>query len=56
MEIAEVTETFGKELAQKWSNETSTVVSSDANIGECIYHLPVPYFLCPIYTLMTVWG
>ncbi|XP_022779945.1 adhesion G protein-coupled receptor L4-like [Stylophora pistillata] len=33
MEIAEVTETFGKELAQKWSNETSTVVSSDANIA-----------------------
>ena len=34
MEIAEVTESFGKGLADKWSNETSTVGSSEDNIGE----------------------
>ena len=34
MEIAEITESFGKELADKWSNETSAVGSSEDNIGE----------------------
>ena len=34
MEIAEITESFGKELADKWSNETSAVSSSEDNIGE----------------------
>ena len=34
IEIAEVTESFGKELADKWSNETSAVISSETNIGE----------------------
>lgn len=34
MRIAEITESFGKELAGKWSNETSTVRSSEDNIGE----------------------
>lgn len=33
MEIAEITETFGKELAHKWSNDTSGMVSLDANIA-----------------------
>ncbi|XP_020624322.1 adhesion G protein-coupled receptor L3-like [Orbicella faveolata] len=32
MEIAEITESFGKELADKWSNETSAVGSSEDNI------------------------
>lgn len=49
MEIAEITETFGKELAHKWSNDTSGMVSLDANIGEWIYHLHVPFVLCPIF-------
>lgn len=34
MEIAEITESFGKELAEKWSNKTSAVGSSEDNIGE----------------------
>lgn len=34
IEIAEITESFGKELADKWSNETSAVGSSEDNIGE----------------------
>ena len=34
MRIAEITESFGKELAGKWSNETSPVRSSEDNIGE----------------------
>jgi len=34
MKIAELTESFGKELADKWSNETSAVGSSEDNIGE----------------------
>lgn len=34
MEIAEITESFGKELADKWSNGTSAVGSSEDNIGE----------------------
>ena len=34
MEIAEITESFGKELADKWSNETSAVGSSEDNICE----------------------
>lgn len=34
MKIAEITESFGKELAEKWSNETSAVGSSEDNIGE----------------------
>lgn len=32
MEIAEITESFGKELAEKWSNKTSAVGSSEDNI------------------------
>ena len=34
MEIAEITESFGKELAEKWSNKTSAVGSSEDNIGK----------------------
>lgn len=53
MEIAEITETFGKELAHKWSNDTSGMVSLDANIGEWIYHLHVPFVLV-LYLFMTL--
>ena len=34
MEITKITESFGKELAEKWSNKTSAVGSSEDNIGE----------------------
>ena len=34
IEIAEVTESFGEELARKWTNETSTVGSLEPNIGK----------------------
>lgn len=37
IEIAEITESFGKELAYKWSNETSAISSSEDNIGEYNY-------------------
>lgn len=37
IEIAEITESFGKELADKWSNETSAISSSEDNIGEDKY-------------------
>lgn len=34
MQIAEVTESFGKELARKWYNETANVGSLAPNIGK----------------------
>ena len=34
MEITEITESFGKELAEKWSNKTFAVGSSEDNIGK----------------------
>ena len=43
MEIAEITEFFGKELADNWSNETSAVGSSEDNIGE--KNLPLLSFI-----------
>ena len=56
MEIAEITETFGKELAHKWSNDTSGMVSLDANIGEWIYHLHICPF-CPLsYIYLWHWA
>ena len=50
MEIAEVTESFGKELAEKWSNEASAVNSSDTNIGEFVFHANLP--LCFVFCLI----
>lgn len=34
IQIAEVTELFGKELASRWSNETTDLSSFQSNIGE----------------------
>lgn len=48
IEIAEITESFGRELADKWSNETSAVGSSEDNIGEKNY----PYTLCVFFLLL----
>ena len=39
IKIAEVTESFGEELARKWTNETSNVGSLEPNIGEVKFSL-----------------
>ena len=36
MQIAKVTESFGQELAEKWSNESSSVSSLETNVGKLI--------------------
>ena len=34
IQIARVTESFGRELAQIWSNESSSVTTLESNIGK----------------------
>ena len=34
IQIAKVTELFGKELARKWANETTILLSLQSNVGE----------------------